>query len=52
MLDWSRIKDKIIEKSREGVQGENLIGGRRAIKLDGTILLKLKTTAKDRKYTL
>ena len=52
MLDWFRIKDKIIEKSREVVQGENHMGGRRAIKLDGTTTLKRKMTSKDRKYTL
>ena len=34
------------------VPGENLRGGRRAIKLDGTTPLKCKTTSRDRKDTL
>ena len=33
------------------VQGGNLRGGRRAIKLDGTAPVKCKTTARDRKDT-
>jgi hypothetical protein len=51
MLDWPRVNDKIIESQGTVVQGENLRGGRRAIKLDGTTPFKCKTTARDKKDT-
>ena len=52
LLDWPRINDKIIESQGTVVPGENLRGGRRVIKLDGTTPLKCKTTSRDRKDTL
>ena len=52
MLDWPRINDKIIESQETVVPGENIRGGRRAIKLDGITPLKCKTTSRDRKDTL
>ena len=46
------LKIKLLKNQGTVVQGRNLRGGRRAIKLDGTAPVKCKTTARDRKDTL
>ena len=46
------LKIKLLKNQGTVVPGENLRGGRRAIKLDGITPLKCKTTSRDRKDTL
>ena len=45
------LKIKLLKNQGTVVQGGNLRGGRRAIKLDGTAPVKCKTNARDRKDT-